>query len=187
MAMKKTIIGLLALAACTRANASVIHFDDLSGDETQFIDAGYAGFDWDNMGTIRADAYPGSGFDAGAVSPMNTAFNRYGGTATVSKAGGNAFEYTGAYFTSAWVDQEISFEGWRNGQLLVSSGAYTLDTTAPRWIQLDWAGIDTLVIYNSSQTAWAMDEFTVPEPGSLVLMGTSLAGLIAARRRKRAV
>jgi hypothetical protein len=54
MAMKKTIIGLLALAACTQANASVIHFDDLSGGETQVIDAGYAGFDWDNMGTIRA-------------------------------------------------------------------------------------------------------------------------------------
>jgi len=44
-----------------------------------------------------------------------------------------------------------------------------LDTTTPRWIQLDWAGIDTLVVYNSSPTAWAMDEFTVPEPGSLAL------------------
>jgi hypothetical protein len=52
---------------------------------------------------------------------------------------------------------------------------------------LDWAGIDTLVVYNSSQTAWAMDEFTVPEPGSLALMGTSLAGLMVARRRKRSV
>jgi hypothetical protein len=184
--MKKTIIGALALLACTLANAGVIHFDDLSGDETQLIDAGYMGFNWDNMGTVRADAYPGSGFEAGAVSPLNTAFNWYGGTATIAKADGNAFEYTGAYFTSAWVDQEISFEGWRGGQLRVASGAYTLDTTAPRWIQLDWAGIDTLVVYNSSQTAWAMDEFTVPEPGSLALMGTSLAGLIAARRRRRA-
>jgi hypothetical protein len=184
--MKKTIIGALALLACTLANAGVIHFDDLSGDETQLIDAGYMGFNWDNMGTVRADAYPGSGFEAGAVSPQNTAFNWYGGTATIAKADGNAFEYTGAYFTSAWVDQEISFEGWRGGQLRVASGAYTLDTTAPRWIQLDWAGIDTLVVYNSSQTAWAMDEFTVPEPGSLALMGTSLAGLIAARRRRRA-
>jgi hypothetical protein len=187
MTMKKTIIGLLALVACAMANASVVHFDDLSGDETQLIDAGYAGFDWDNMGTIRADAYPGSGFEAGAVSPMNAAFNWYGGTATISKADGNAFAYTGAYFTAGLVEQEISFEGWRNGELLASTGAYTLDTTAPRWIQLDWGGIDTLVIYNSTPTAWAMDEFTVPEPGSLALMGTSLAGLMFARRRKLSV
>ena len=159
--MKKTIIGLLAALACTMANAAVIHFDDLPGDETLAIDAGYAGFDWDSMGTIRADAYPGSGFEAGAVSLMNTAFNQYGATATIAKADGNAFEYTGAYFTSAWVEQEISFEGWRDGQKRYASDAFTLDTTAPRWIQLDWAGIDTLVIYNSSGTQWAMDELRI--------------------------
>jgi hypothetical protein len=185
MTMKKTIIGLLALVACTLAHAGVVHFDDLSGDETLPITAGYAGFDWDNMGTIRADAYPGSGFEAGTVSPMNAAFNWYGGTATISTADGNAFAYAGAYFTSAWADQEISFEGWRNGLQLFSSAAYTLDTATPRWIQLDWSGIDTLVIYNNGPTQWAMDEFTVPEPGSLALMGVSLAGLMAARRRKR--
>jgi hypothetical protein len=183
--MKTTIIGLLAAAGCALAHATVIHFDDLSGDETLPIDAGYAGFNWENMGTISADSYPGSGFEAGTVSPANVAYNWYGMPATISKADGNAWEYTGAYFTSAWVDQEIAFEGWRNGQLLFASGAYTLGTTTPSWIQLDWAGIDTLVIYNSSPTAWAMDEFTVPEPASLALVGTSLAGLIAARRRKR--
>lgn len=183
--MKKTILGLLAAAACTLAHAGVIHFDDLSGDETLPIDAGYAGFDWDSMGTVRADAYPGSGFEAGAVSPSNVAYNRYGMPATISKADGNAWEFSGAYFTSAWVEQEISFEGRRGGRLLFASGAYTLDTSAPRWIQLDWAGIDTLVVYNSSPTQWAMDEFTVPEPGSLALMGVSLAGLMAARRRAR--
>jgi hypothetical protein len=186
MNMKKTIIGLLATMACTLANATIIHFDDLPGDETLPIDAGYAGFNWDNMGTIRADAYPGSGFEAGAVSPSNVAYNWYGNPATITKADGKAWEYTGAYFTSAWVDQEISFEGWRNGQLVATTGAYTLDTTTPRWIQLDWAGIDTLVIYNSSPTAWAMDEFTVPEPGTLALMGVSLAGLMTARRRRKA-
>ena len=185
--MKKTIIGLLAAAACQLANAGVIHFDDLSGDEALPIDAGYAGFDWANTGTVRADAYPGSGFEAGAVSASNVAYNWFGMPATISKADGTAWEYTGAYFTSAWVEQEVSFEGWRNGRLLFASGAYTLDTATPRWIQLDWAGIDTLVVYNSSPTAWAMDEFTVPEPGSLALMGTSLAGLLLARRRKRAV
>jgi hypothetical protein len=184
MTMKKTIIGLLAMTACALANATVIHFDDLSGDETLPIDAGYAGFNWDNMGTVSAGAYAGSGFEAGVVSPANVAYNWYGMPATISKADGNAWAFTGAYFTSAWVDQEISFEGWRNGQLVAASGAFTLDTTTPRWIQLDWAGIDTLVVYNSSPTAWAMDEFTVPEPGSLALMGLSFAGLLAARRKR---
>jgi hypothetical protein len=184
MTMKQTIIGLALLAVCTLANAAVIHFDDLSGDETQPIAAGYAGFDWDNMGTVRADAYPGSGFDTGTVSALNTAFNAYGAPATISSADGNAWQFTGAYFTSAWVDQEISFEGWRSGTQLFASGAYTIDTMGPRWIELDWAGIDTLVVYNSSPTQWAMDEFTVPEPGSLALMGASLAGLLCARRRK---
>jgi hypothetical protein len=182
--MKKTIIALLAAAACTLANATVVHFDDLSGDETQPIAAGYAGFDWTNVGTVRVDAYPGSGFEAGTVSPGNVAYNWYGDPATIASSDGRTFAFAGAYFTSAWVDQEISFEGWRNGQQLFASGAYTLGTTAPTWIQVDWADIDTLVIYNSSPTPWAMDEFTVPEPGSLALVGTSLFGLMAARRRR---
>jgi len=186
MKMTKAILGLLAAAACLLANAGVIHFDDLPGDETLPIAAGYAGFDWTNLGTVRFDAYPGSGFEAGTVSGDNVAYNWYGAPATVASSDGGAFAFTGAYFTSAWVEQEISFEGWRSGQQLFASGAYTLETTAPVWIQLDWAGIDTLLIYNSSPTPWAMDEFTVPEPGSLALVGTSVVGLMAARRRRKA-
>ena len=186
MDMKKTIVALLAGAARLLANAAVIHFDDLPGDETLPIAAGYAGFDWTNMGTVRVDAYAGSGFEAGTVSGDNVAYNWYGAPATVASSDGSAFAFTGAYFTSAWVEQEISFEGWRNGQQLFASGAYTLATTAPGWIRLDWAGIDTLVIYNSSPTPWAMDEFTVPEPGALALVGMSFVGLMAARRRRKA-
>ena len=184
MTIKKIFIGLAAILACAAANATVIGFEDLAGDPALPLEAGYAGFDWEGMGTIRADAYPGSGYEAGTVSFMNAAYNRDGATAAISTLDGSVFGFTGAYFTSAWVEQEISFEGWRGGQLLMTSGAFTLDTSTPRWIGLGWGGIDTLVIYNSSGTQWAMDEFTVPEPGSLALVGASL-GLMALRRRRR--
>lgn len=187
--MHKTLLALLLAAACAGAHAGVIGFDDLSGDESDAIADGYAGLNWDNVGTIRAGAYPGSGFETGTVSPANAAYNRYGATVTISKAGGT-FDFLGAWFTSAWLDQEISFEGSRGGRLLYRTDtSYVLDTAAPRWIGLAWSGIDTLAIYNSSGTPWAMDDFTlganaVPEPATPALAGIALSGLALARRRR---
>ncbi len=183
--MKTFILSCALLLASASASAGVTGFDDLAGGGNTAIADGYHGFSWDNVGVLGADAYPGSGYAAGAVSPSNVAFNRDGATAAVSRSGG--FHFVGAWFTSAWLDQELAFEGWRNGQLLyASSVSWVIDTTTPRWIGLDWAGVDTLVIYNSSGTQWAMDDFTVPEPGSLALLGACAAGLALARRRRGA-
>ncbi|GAB2846088.1 hypothetical protein GCM10027277_12930 [Pseudoduganella ginsengisoli] len=185
--MKKmlTMLAWLLGVWAAQASAGVVTFDDLPGDYTQAIADGYQGFNWTNMNTIRADALPGSGYQAGTVSQTNTAFNRDGGTVAISKAGPGTFDFVGAFFTSAWLDQEIALEGYADGQLLYSTAeSFVLDTVNPLWVQLGWGGIDTLVIYSSSGTQWAMDNMTVPEPPPLALLGAAALAMTVARRRR---
>jgi hypothetical protein len=184
--LKKMMLSLLLGFCSATAFAGTISFDDLSGDYTDMIASGYQGLNWENLGAIRSDAFPGSGYETGTVSQSNTVFNRDGGTAVISKAGPGTFDFYGAFFTSAWFEQELAFEGYQNGQLLYSTEtSFVIDTVTPLWVQLGWAGIDTLVIYNSSGTQWAMDNMALPEPGSVALFGAAAMAMMLVRRRQR--
>lgn len=175
--------------------AGVIHFDDLSGDPTEQIAAGYQGFNWDLIASNEGSNNPVSGFEAGVVSGANAAYNMYALDSVISLAGDGSFDFMGAFFTAAWygIAHELSFEGWLDGALIFTiDDAFAITSDSPTWIQLDWAGIDQLNIYSNyaGWDHWVMDDFTatinsasVPESSGLVLMLMGLIGVSLLRRR----
>ena len=185
------IAASLALIAVTNAAATTLSFDDLSGDPTQAITPGYGGFDWQTLATITAAEWPASGYANAVVSGPNAAYNWAGGAVSIRWAGTGTVDFAGAFFTSAWQEQELVFEGWQGGVLKHSTPASIgITTVAPLWIALDWAGIDELRIYNSANH-WAMDDFSfsnpsaaVPELATAWLALAGLAGLALRARRQ---
>lgn len=177
------------------AFAGVINFDDLSGDPAEQIADGYEGFNWNAIGSVSSDDYPASGFEAGVTSGNNAAYNFDGAWSSIDLSGAGTFDFIGAFFTAGFAEQEISFEGWLDGVLVYSTAdSAVISTTAPLWVQLDWAGIDQLLVFTSYADVglgyWAMDDFTVavnsaavPESSGLVLMLMGLLGVTLLRRR----
>ncbi len=191
--MKTKLLALLFCFLSAQTFATVVNFDDLTNG---VIADGYAGFNWSNdvgsIGVVSETTHPGSGYANGTVSHHNTAFNLDGVSGvSIAWAGAGSFNFSGAFFTSAWFDQEIAFEGYKQGNLVYASDSYVLNTQSPEWINLDWSDIDSLYIYNTSWQ-WAMDDFTftanqtdVPEPASLVLLSLGMLALIIKRKNAR--
>lgn len=194
--MKALLSGMLLMLMAQFTCATVVEFDDLASDPHAQIADGYAGFNWNIIGAVAGADYPGTGFETGVISGSIVAFNWYGAWSSIDLASSGTFDFIGAFFSSAWVEQELAFEGWLDGVLVYSSDSYAITTDAPNWIQLDWAGIDQLMIYNSLAdwgANWAMDDFTVelhsaatvPESSSLMLLMVGLMGITLLRRRIR--
>jgi hypothetical protein len=175
------------------AHATVVTFDDLAGDASSVPD-GYGGFDWNNLTTVGSVnavnfGYQNTGYGAGTVSGSNVIFNWNGASPVgITLATAGTFTYVGAFFTGAWENETVSFTGLLNGAVVDTSAAYTITTAAARFIELDWTGINELIIANTGMQ-WAMDNFTfsaspVPEPAGMTLFSLALCGLGLLRRRR---
>ena len=185
------------------AGATILTFDDIPNAGTQgFIPAGYGGFQWDQFGYIKgADAYPaGSGYERGIVSGDYVALNPF---ASVASIYGSKFDFIEASLTAAWnTDLWVRIEGFLSGNPIYTM-LVELNTLSPTRVEFDWVGIDELVFLSfggrdadpndgESGTQFAMDDFTyevggstpVPEPATMLLLGSGLIGMAAIGRKK---
>ncbi|TAN73540.1 MAG: PEP-CTERM sorting domain-containing protein [Gallionella sp.] len=185
--------GLFLLGFAVSGNAVVINFDD-HPDAAQgsygAIGSNYHGFDFGaTNGFNRMDWVDtvASSWPFGAHSGDFTMLNNYGGDALITQSGGGAFTFTGL-----WI------EGWgnyvQNGYLegfLGSVSQYSTSFIAGStfgYVAGSSILIDQLRIHTDQN--FLVDDLelnghsqSVPEPGTLLLLGFGLAGLSAFRKR----
>jgi hypothetical protein len=202
--MKKTLVTGLALGMlgvglmAGNAMAIVIDFDGLSdGYDSGTIADGYQGFNWENFGYIGKNNAPGSGYEKGVVSGDTAAYNEGASVASMTDFG---FLFSCAYFTAAWNDGlTIDVTGTKSNGTIVTS-SFQVDTTGPTRVEFFWDNLASLSFASHGGVNVGLDGggehfvvdnmrfnecCAVPEPATMLLFGTGLAGLAGIARRRK--
>ncbi len=161
------------LLAATPAFADVLGFDDITPHQQADMPAVYGELEWaSHWHVIRGNSQPGTGYEAGTVSPLHVI---WASTRSGARVGSEArFNFLGAYVTAAHYDDvELTVRAYRDGTL-VATGVWLLSTTEPLWIDAQMLDVDEVYFssispigqYGNLGNHIAVDDFTfafVPE------------------------
>jgi hypothetical protein len=194
--MKKFALAALLLAQFNIANATIINFDDLTGDLSPVPD-GYNGIVWNSSnltGIIDVTPYLSPSVDYTGIE-NNALFNAYGylgaNTTIIKMADSSLFDFVSGYWSEGIAgDVQIKFEGYLNNNKVYTSSLYDLNLTSVSSIVLNWNQIDSLHI-NSNAAIWIADNIeikpsstsAVPVPAAAWLFMSGILGLMGLRRK----
>lgn len=193
------LVGVFFMCLGGISSADVLDFEDIvihNSPNSGPLQDNYGGFSWDGPWRYINNSYHSEDIVIGDYGVVSHNF-RY--PYDIISENNSPFTWNGAEFcmengTQYGNGDTINVYGSLNS-LVTHWATITLNLRNPTWFNAEWENVDTISIDGSdSHSFFVMDNFTfnedstpsapVPEPATMLLFGTGMAGMATIRRFK---